>query len=121
MRLITPKSRFRVHTQLVEIPWFRERDDRTLWVHPGDAAVRGLADGDEVVVTSAQGRVRCTCRVTADVMEGVVSLLAGTEPSFVAGGCDTAGAANVLTSAAPTLPSRGARLHSTLVEVRPAR
>jgi hypothetical protein len=54
-------------------------------------------------------------------MEGVVSLLAGTEPSYDAAGCDTAGAANVLTSAAPTLPSRGARLHSTLVEVRPAR
>ena len=120
LRLITPKSRFRVHTQLAEIPWFRERDDRTLWVHPGDAALRGLADGDEVVVTSEQGRVRCACRVTADVMEGVVSLLAGIAPSFDADGCDTAGAANVLTSAAPTLPSRGARLHSTLVEVRPA-
>ena len=70
LRLVTPKSRFRVHTQLAEIPWFRERDDRTLWVHPGDAAVRGLADGDEVVVTSEQGRVRCACRVTADVMRG---------------------------------------------------
>jgi anaerobic dimethyl sulfoxide reductase subunit A len=120
LRLITPKSRFRVHTQLAEIPWFRARDDRSLWIHPGDAAARGLADGDEVVVTSEQGRVRCACRVTADVMEGVVSLLAGIEPRFDAGGCDAAGSANVLTSAAPTLPSRGARLHSTRVEVRPA-
>jgi hypothetical protein len=37
-----------------------------------------------------------------------------------AAGCDVAGAANVLTSDEPTLPSRGATLHSTLVEVTPA-
>ena len=120
LRLITPKSRLRTHTQLAEIPWFRDRDDRALWIHPGDADVRGLRDGDEVAVTSEQGMVRCACRVTADVMEGVVCLLAGVEPVFDAAGCDTAGSANVLTSAAPTLPSRGARLHSTLVEVRSA-
>ena len=66
------------------------------------------------------GRVRCACRVTADVMEGVVSLLAGIEPSFDEDGCEVAGSANVLTSPEPTLPSRGARLLSTLVEVRRA-
>ena len=120
LRLVTPKSRFRIHTQLAAIPWFRERDDRSLWVNPADAAARGIGDGDEVIVTSAQGRVRCACRVTADVMEGVVSLLAGIEPCFDADGTDTAGSANVLTSAEPTLPSRGARLNSTVVEVQGA-
>jgi anaerobic dimethyl sulfoxide reductase subunit A len=120
LRLVTPKSRFRVHTQLAAIPWFRDRDDRTLWIHPADAARRGLGDGDRVTVTSAQGTVRCACRVTDDILEGVVSLLAGVEPEFDASGCDVAGSANVLTSAEPTLPSRGARLHSTLVEVRSA-
>jgi anaerobic dimethyl sulfoxide reductase subunit A len=118
LRLVTPKSRFRVHSQLAEIPWFRARDDRALWVSPGDAASRGLADGDEVIVTSEQGTMRLPCRVTAEVMAGVVSLLEGVEPRFDAEGRDTAGSANVLTSAVPTLPSRGARLHSTLVEVR---
>jgi len=120
LRLVTPKSALRVHTQLAAIPWFRERDDRTLWMNPADAAARGLGDGDLVCVTSAQGRVRCRCRVTADVREGVVSLLAGIEPDFDEDGCEAAGSANVLTSAEPTLPSRGARLHSTMVEVRAA-
>jgi len=120
LRLVTPKSALRVHTQLAAIPWFRERDDRTLWMNPADAAARGLTDDDVVLVTSEQGRVRCRCRVTADVREGVVSLLAGIEPDFDKDGCDTAGSANVLTSAEPTLPSRGARLHSTMVEVRAA-
>ncbi len=114
---ISPKSRYRVHTQLAAIPWFRERDDRTLWMHPADARARGVADGEEVVVASDRGTVRCACRVTEDIMEGVVSLLAGLEPRFDESGCDTAGSANVLTSPEPTLPSRGARLLSTLVQV----
>jgi anaerobic selenocysteine-containing dehydrogenase len=117
---ISPKSRLRVHTQFAALPWVRERDDRTLWVNPADAASRGVADGDEVLVANERGRVRCVCRLTDDVMPGVVSLLAGIEPSFDEDGCDVAGSANVLTSPEPTLPSRGARLLSTLVEVRRA-
>ena len=45
-------------------------------------------------------------------MPGVVSLTAGVEPDFDDAGCDTAGAANVLTSDEPTLPSRGATMSS---------
>jgi anaerobic dimethyl sulfoxide reductase subunit A len=120
LRLVTPKSRVRVHSQLGDLPEFRARDDRTVWLNPVDAEARGLADGDEVAVRSAQGAVRRPCRVTADVMEGVVSLLAGISPEFDESGCDLAGSANVLTCSEPTLPSRGARLHSTLVEVRRA-
>jgi hypothetical protein len=53
-------------------------------------------------------------------MEGVVSLTAGISPEFDHAGRDVTGSANVLTSSEPTLPSRGARLHSTFVEVRAA-
>ena len=117
---ISPKSRLRVHTQFAALPWVREHDDRALWINPADAAARGVADGDEVRVENERGRLRCTCRVTDDVMPGVVSLLAGIEPAFGEDGCDLAGSANVLTSPEPTLPSRGSRLLSTLVEVRRA-
>lgn len=70
-----------------------------------------------VLVTSAQGKVRCACRVTDDILPGVVSLCEGIEPEFDEVGCDVAGAANVLTSDEPTLPSRGATMHSSLVQV----
>ena len=120
LRLVTPHSRVRVHSQLAAQPWFRERDERALWVHPQDAAARGLADGAAVDVRSAQGRLRCLCRVTDDVMPGVVSLLQGIEPEPDAEGCDVAGAVNVLTSDEPSVPSRGSRTHSVLVEVSAA-
>ncbi len=122
LRLVTPKSPYRVHSQLDDIPWFRERDDRAVSIQSRDASTRGILDGAPVLVTSARGRVRCLCRVTDDILEGVVSLCEGIEPEFGIAGedgyaCDVAGAANVLTSDQPTLPSRGATMHSTFVEV----
>jgi len=120
LRLITPKARLRVHSQLGALPWFRQRDDRSVWLHPQDAAARAVKDGSLVEVRSEQGRVRCVCRITEDVMPGVVSLTAGIEPEFDEAGRDTAGAANVLTSDRPTLPSRGATILSVSVQVASA-
>ncbi len=119
LRLVTPKSRVRIHSQLADLPAFRARDDRALCLNLEDAAARRISDGDAVLIDSAQGRVRCACRVTDDVMPGVVSVLAGVSPEFAADGVDEAGSANVLTCSEPTLPSRGCRLHSTWVEVEP--
>ena len=41
-------------------------------LHPEDAAPRGIADGDEVVVVSPRGEVRYTARVTEDIVRGAV-------------------------------------------------
>jgi anaerobic dimethyl sulfoxide reductase subunit A len=86
-------------------------------MHPRDAAERGVEDGQEVCVSSPQGRVRIVAWVTEDIMPGVVCLLEGVWPSFDPDGTDTAGSANVLTSTEPTRPSHGSRTHSVLVEV----
>jgi anaerobic dimethyl sulfoxide reductase subunit A len=117
LRLITPHPKFRIHSQYDNIPWFKKRERQVLWMHPRDAAERGVEDGQEVCVSSPQGRVRIAAWVTEDIMPGVVCLLEGVWPSFDPGGTDTAGSANVLTSTEPTLPSHGSRTHSVLVEV----
>lgn len=117
LRLITPKSRYRIHSQNSNLPWFREREAQALWMHPRDAGLRGIADGQEVLVASPQGRVRIAARVTEDIMPGVVCLLEGVWPSLDAQGADTAGSANVLTSTEPTLPSQSSRTHSVAVQV----
>lgn len=120
LRLVTPKSRYRVHSQNDNIPWFKEKEAQTLWINPADAASLKLTQGREAVISSPEGRVRVPVKITEDVMPGVVSLLAGVWPSFDADGTETRGLANVLTSTTPTEPSGGPRTHSVLVRVRPA-
>jgi anaerobic dimethyl sulfoxide reductase subunit A len=118
LRLVTPKSRYRIHSQNANISWFNEREKHALWIHPSDAASRGITDKDEVYVSSPQGLMRIVSHVTEDIMPGVVSLLEGVWPAFDSEGVETAGSVNVLTSTVPTLPSQGSRTHSVFVEVR---
>lgn len=120
LRLVTPKSKYRVHSQHANIAWFNEHEPAALWIHPQDAAARGIAGGEAVLVTSPQGAVRIPARVTDDITPGVVCLLEGVWPVFAADGVDSAGSPNVLTSTEPTLPSQGSRTHSVLVQVSPA-
>lgn len=120
LRLVTPKSRYRVHSQNSNIPWFREREEQALWIHPDDAAAREIADGAMVLVTNPRGRVRVPARVTDDIMPGVVCLWEGVWPNLDGDGTDIAGCANVLTDTTPTLPSQSSRTHSVLVQVEAA-
>ncbi len=115
--LVTPHARFRTHSQYETIAWFKSKAPQVLWLHPADAAVRGIATGDVVLVRSSQGRMRIAAHVTEEIMPGVASLLQGTWPAFDADGTETAGCANVLTSTEPTLPSHGPRTHSVQVQV----
>ena len=50
------------------------RDRSTLLVHPDDAAARGLATGDAVLIRSAAGEVQATVEVSDEIRPGVVSL-----------------------------------------------
>jgi predicted molibdopterin-dependent oxidoreductase YjgC len=45
-----------------------------LEIHPRDAAARGIADGDRVIVRSARGEARAPARVTDRVAPGAVFL-----------------------------------------------
>jgi anaerobic dimethyl sulfoxide reductase subunit A len=120
LRLVTPKSRYRVHSQNDNIPWFKERERHTLWINPSDAARRGIGDGDVVHVSSPEGVMRIAAQVTEDIMPGVVSLLEGAWATFDSEGVETSGSVNVLTSTVPTMPSHGSRTHSVNVQVEKA-
>ncbi len=117
LRLVSPKSRFRVHSMGWNIPFLREREKHALWIHPSDAKTRGIADADEVNVSSPQGLLRIPAMVTEDIALGVVCILEGVWPTFDADGVETSGAVNVLTSTVPTQPSQGSRTHTVFVQV----
>ena len=120
LRLVTPKSRYRIHSQNYNIQWFREREKHTVWINPSDAAERGIEHGSQVRVSSPQGEVQIEANVTEDIMRGVVSIHEGAWLSLNKDNVDLNGSVNVLTSTEPTLPSHGARTHSVLVQVRRA-
>jgi len=49
-------------------------DKPFLEIHPKDADIRGLKDGDPVVINSRRGEVRVNAKVTTDIKRGVVFL-----------------------------------------------
>ena len=118
LRLVSPKSAYRTHSQNANIPWFSEREPHRLWINPYDASSRGIGDEDIVSVTSPQGETGVMVRVTADIMAGVVSLNEGIWPNIDADGVDHGGSVNVLTSTTATQPSQASRTHSVIVQVR---
>jgi anaerobic dimethyl sulfoxide reductase subunit A len=118
LRLVSPKSAFRVHSQNANISWFLDSEPHRLWMNPVDALSRGIGDGDRLSVTSPQGETEVRGWVTDDVMAGVVSLQEGIWPSIDSRGVDHGGSVNLLTSTVPTQPSQASRTHSVAVQVR---
>lgn len=116
--LITPHARYRINSQYANDAWFVERERQRLWMNPRDAVARGIKENSDVEMESLQGVLRIQVRITEDIMPGVVCLLAGMWPQIGENGMDTAGAANVLSSTVPTVPSKSSRTHSVAVQVR---
>jgi anaerobic selenocysteine-containing dehydrogenase len=73
LALISPASDRTISSTLGEL----SRPDVKLLMHPDDAAVRGLADGDLVRIFNDLGEVHCTLSVAPAVRAGTVSLPKG--------------------------------------------
>jgi anaerobic selenocysteine-containing dehydrogenase len=46
--------------------------DPLVWIHPQDADERGISEGEEVEVTSDQGKIRITSKISDNVKSGHV-------------------------------------------------
>ena len=117
LRMITPKSRYRINSTNYNIEWFREREEQKLLMHPDDADARNIRNMETVLISSPQGAVKVPVSVTTDIMKGVVCLLEGAWVCFNEAGVEVNGSVNALTSTVPTLPSHGSRTHSVNVRV----
>ena len=120
LRLISPHARFRINSQNSNIEWFAKRELQELWMNPDDARERGIEPDARVRIDSPTGRMNIRVKITGGIMPGVVCLTQGQWPEFLSNGADCAGAANMLTTTEPTLPSKGSRTHSISVTVSPA-
>jgi anaerobic selenocysteine-containing dehydrogenase len=73
LALISPASDKTISSTLAEIP----RPEVRLLMHPGDAAERGITDGDEIRVYNALGEVRGKATIGGWIRRGTVSLPKG--------------------------------------------
>ncbi len=120
LRLITPKSPHRTHSQGSSIAAIRQKAAHVLQMHPQDAAVRGLAAGARVRLFSPQGALRVTLELSNDLVPGVVCLPEGIWVDLGADGVDEGGATNILTATTGTIPGTACIMHAVGVEVERA-
>ncbi|MBE9606337.1 molybdopterin-dependent oxidoreductase [Acetobacteraceae bacterium H6797] len=91
-----------------------------VWIHPEDAAARGIENGMLVKLVSARGSCLAGAVITDAVMKGAVRLPTGAWYDPGPDGMDLHGNANVLTIDKGTSSLAQAPIaHSALVEVRP--
>jgi anaerobic dimethyl sulfoxide reductase subunit A len=98
LSLCTPKSRARTHSIHGNQPGLARVDPDTVWIHPADAAARGIVDGQRVRIFNDVGATMLPAEVTDRIAQGVVSIKEGAWFTPDAGGVDTTGCANVLTT-----------------------
>ncbi len=118
LSLCTPKSRARTHSIHGNQPHLAKVDPDTVWLHPTDAAARGIQNGQPVRIFNDIGSTILPAQVTNRIAPGVVSIKEGAWYTPATDGTDSQGCANVLTTdrAAPC----GATTYNTSqVEIEP--
>ncbi len=119
LQLIGYHTKRRCHSIHDQNQWMEELDPPALWIHPKDAAVRGIEDGDMIEVYNDRGTVRIPAFVTDRIVRGAVALSQGGWYTPDKDGVDVRGSINVLTYAyKPSPVAKGNPQHTNLVEVR---
>jgi anaerobic dimethyl sulfoxide reductase subunit A len=118
LRLLTPKSPHRTHSQGSNLPDIRRKASHALKMNPVDATSRGICDGDRVRLFNDQGVAILPVRLCADLSPGVVCLPEGVWVEVNDDGIDTAGSANMFTNTQGTSPGIACIMHGMGVEVR---
>jgi trimethylamine-N-oxide reductase (cytochrome c) len=106
--IVSNHGRWRVHAQCDDITWTREAPTckikgwdgymyEPVWLHPSDAASRGIEDGDIVKVFNERGAVLGGARVWERIMPGATYMDHGARvDSIIPGELDRGGAINTI-------------------------
>ena len=121
LQLIGWHTRRRAHSIHDNNEWQDEVEKPGVWIHPEDAAERGIRDGEMTEVYNDRGCIRIPAVVTERIRQGVAAISQGGWFTPDKQGTDIRGSINVLTSTAyPTPIAKGNPQHTNLVEIRKA-
>ncbi|HLV98027.1 MAG TPA: molybdopterin oxidoreductase family protein [Ktedonobacterales bacterium] len=113
--LISPASHHFTSSSLANVPSLLVKEGAPfVEINPADAAERGIADGDEVVVENARGSYQLRAVVTQNVPPGVVAAPKGRWARLNPGGRNI----NWITSDALADLAGQSTFHSNLVEIK---
>jgi anaerobic selenocysteine-containing dehydrogenase len=88
LALLSPHSKWRIHSTYSNNPWLEEIHGGRPYVlmHPEDARIRGIRDGDEIDVYNGRGSLGAWARVTEAARPGTATLSEGWWPRFFRSG-----------------------------------
>jgi anaerobic selenocysteine-containing dehydrogenase len=114
LAIISPPNRHFLNSSFANMPFaIAEAGEPSLEIHPGDAAARGIANGDAVRIFNDRGSLTARACVSGKAREGVVVALSVWWRQLTADRRN----ANELTSQALTDIGRGATFYDCLVDV----
>lgn len=117
LQMVSTHLKRRANNQFENVPWLRELEAQAVLINAGDAAARGIKDGDRVRVFNDRGETVIPARVTERIMPGVVDIPHGAWYDPDEKGVDRGGCANVLTKDAYS-PGGAFTYNSCLVEIQ---
>ena len=116
-RLATSPARNFLNSTFAKMPTSLRNEKRpSLMLHPDDAAMLGIADGDKIVIGNMRGEVRLHAHLTDGVCRGVVIA----ESIWPNDAHEDGKGINTVTGADPIAPYGGAAFHDNRVWVRRA-
>ena len=119
LQLLTPHPKNRVHSELYMVPWLREVEEHRAWVNPLDADLRGIKDGDEILVFNDRGKLAIKAWLTERIIPGAICIFEGAWYNPDKDGVDRGACANTLTKDAYS-GGGAAVLNTCLVEIERA-
>jgi anaerobic selenocysteine-containing dehydrogenase len=114
LRLLTPASRWSLNDSFANEPKLRGRAGAAaVALHPDDAAARGIADGDEVLLSSEVGSLQLPAVLSDDVPPGVAYSPKGRWPRSEPTGANV----NVLNPGTPADMGASSSVHGIEITV----
>jgi anaerobic selenocysteine-containing dehydrogenase len=115
LAIISPPAHNFLNSSFANLPTFvKAEKEPHLEIHPSDAALRNIKDGDRVRVFNDRGEFNLKARVSEKARPGVVVALSVWWKKLTSDGCN----ANDVTSQGLTDLGAGATFYDVLVEVR---